>query len=49
MQALRARLREKFLDMVTMDEVVEDLAVREFASRTDLYGEVGLVAVARAR
>jgi hypothetical protein len=28
-------------DIVTMDEVVEDLAVRKFAYRTDLYGEVG--------
>ncbi|MBW3569982.1 MAG: LodA/GoxA family CTQ-dependent oxidase [Gemmatimonadetes bacterium] len=28
-------------DIVTMDEVVEDLAVRRFAYRTDLYGEVG--------
>lgn len=28
-------------DMITMDEVVHDLAVREFAWRTDLYGTVG--------
>jgi hypothetical protein len=28
-------------DIVTMDEVVEDLAVRRFAYRTDLYGEAG--------
>ena len=28
-------------DIVTMDEVVEDLAVQKFAYRTDLYGEAG--------
>jgi hypothetical protein len=28
-------------DMITMDEVVYDLAVRRFAYRTDLYGEAG--------
>jgi hypothetical protein len=28
-------------DIVTMDEVVYDLAVRRFAYRTDLYGEAG--------
>jgi len=28
-------------DIVTMDEVVYDLAVRKFAYRTDLYGEAG--------
>ncbi|HEX8907415.1 MAG TPA: LodA/GoxA family CTQ-dependent oxidase, partial [Longimicrobiaceae bacterium] len=28
-------------DIVTMDEVVEDLAVRQFAYRTDLYGTAG--------
>jgi len=28
-------------DIVTMDEVVQDLAVRRFAYRTDLYGEAG--------
>ncbi|HEX8316855.1 LodA/GoxA family CTQ-dependent oxidase [Longimicrobium sp.] len=28
-------------DMVTMDELVYDLAVRRFAYRTDLYGEAG--------
>jgi hypothetical protein len=28
-------------DIVTMDELVEDLAVRKFAYRTDLYGEAG--------
>jgi L-Lysine epsilon oxidase N-terminal/L-lysine epsilon oxidase C-terminal domain len=31
----------QILDMVTMDEVLHDLAVREFAARTDLYGEAG--------
>ncbi len=29
------------LDMVTMDEVLEDLYVRKFATRTDLYGTLG--------
>jgi hypothetical protein len=28
-------------DIVTMDELVQDLAVRRFAYRTDLYGEMG--------
>jgi hypothetical protein len=31
----------QILDMVTMNEVVEDLDIREFAGRTDLYGETG--------
>ncbi len=31
----------QILDMVTLDEVVHDLAVRQFADRTDLYGEAG--------
>lgn len=31
----------EILDMVTMEEVVEDLAIRQFAARTDLYGEAG--------
>jgi hypothetical protein len=34
----------QILDMVTMDEVVEDLAIRELAYRTDLYGEIGTFA-----
>jgi hypothetical protein len=35
------RYAPQILDMVTMDEVIEDMAVREFASRTDLYGQAG--------
>jgi hypothetical protein len=31
----------EILDMVTMEDVVADLAVRRFAARTDLYGTVG--------
>jgi hypothetical protein len=29
------------LDVVTMDDVIEDMAVRKFAARTDLYGTAG--------
>ena len=31
----------QILDMVTMDDVIEDLAIRQFAARTDLYGTDG--------
>lgn len=31
----------EILDIVTLEDVVDDLAVREFASRTDIYGEAG--------
>lgn len=31
----------QILDMVTMDDVVEDLNIRQFATRTDLYGQSG--------
>ncbi|HEU0013622.1 MAG TPA: LodA/GoxA family CTQ-dependent oxidase [Longimicrobium sp.] len=31
----------EILDMITMDEVVEDLNIRQFATRTDLYGQSG--------
>lgn len=31
----------EILDIVTMDDVLQDLAVREFAERTDLYGTSG--------
>lgn len=31
----------EILDIVTMDDVLEDLSVRQFAERTDLYGKPG--------
>ncbi len=31
----------QILDMITMNEVLEDLEIRKFAARTDLYGTVG--------
>ena len=31
----------EILDVVTMDDVVEDMAIRKFAARTDLYGTAG--------
>jgi len=31
----------EILDIVTMDDVIEDLAIRQFATRTDLYGTAG--------
>ncbi|HEX2189582.1 MAG TPA: LodA/GoxA family CTQ-dependent oxidase, partial [Longimicrobiaceae bacterium] len=31
----------EMLDMITLDEVLEDLSIREFATRPDLYGEAG--------
>ncbi len=31
----------EILDIVTLDDVVYDLAIRQFAYRTDLYGEAG--------
>lgn len=31
----------QILDMVTAEEVIEEMAIRLFAERTDLYGEVG--------
>ncbi len=35
------RYAPEILDMVTMDDVVEDMAIRQFAARTDLYGTAG--------
>ncbi|HEX2203779.1 MAG TPA: LodA/GoxA family CTQ-dependent oxidase, partial [Longimicrobium sp.] len=34
----------EILDMVTMEELVEDLNVRQFATRTDMYGQAGTFA-----
>lgn len=34
----------EILDLVTLDDVVQDLAIRELASRTDLYGKSGTFA-----
>src|SRR5205814_1230876 len=31
----------EILDMITLEDVVYDLAIRQFAYRTDLYGETG--------
>lgn len=31
----------EILDVVTMDDVIEDMAIRQFAERTDLYGTSG--------
>lgn len=31
----------EILDMITAEDVVEDLAIREFAYRTDIYGDIG--------
>lgn len=31
----------EILDVVTMDDVIEDMAIRKFAERTDLYGTAG--------
>ncbi|MDX6443749.1 MAG: hypothetical protein QOH71_823 [Blastocatellia bacterium] len=31
----------EILDVVTMDDVIEDMAIRQFAARTDLYGSSG--------
>ncbi len=31
----------EILDMITADDVVEDMSIREFAYRTDIYGEIG--------
>ncbi len=31
----------EILDVVTMDDVIEDMAIRKFAERTDLYGTSG--------
>ncbi len=31
----------EILDVVTMDDVIEDMAIRKFAERTDLYGIAG--------
>jgi hypothetical protein len=31
----------QILDMVTLDDVIYDMSVRQFAGRTDLYGEAG--------
>ena len=35
------RFAPEILDMITMDEVVEDLFIREFAYRPDIYGTAG--------
>ena len=34
----------EILDVVTMDDVIEDMAIRKFAERTDLYGTSGTFA-----
>jgi hypothetical protein len=34
----------EILDMITMDEVVEDVSIRQFATRTELYGQSGTFA-----
>jgi hypothetical protein len=34
----------EILDVVTMDDVIEDMAIRKFAERTDLYGTAGTFA-----
>jgi len=31
----------EILDVVTMDDVIEDMAIRKFAARTDVYGTAG--------
>lgn len=31
----------EILDVVTMDDVIEDMAIRKFAERTDIYGTLG--------
>jgi hypothetical protein len=31
----------EILDLVTMDDLIEDMSIRNFAYRTDLYGEAG--------
>ena len=35
------RYAPQILDMVTLDDVVADLSIRQFAARTDLYGAAG--------
>jgi hypothetical protein len=35
------RYAPQLLDMVTMDEVVYNMSIQQFASRTDLYGQAG--------
>lgn len=35
------RYAPEMLDMVTLDEVIEDVAIQQFAYRTDLYGTAG--------
>ncbi|HEY6333168.1 MAG TPA: LodA/GoxA family CTQ-dependent oxidase, partial [Blastocatellia bacterium] len=35
------RFVPQILDMVTLDDVVQDMAIRKFAERTDLYGAPG--------
>ncbi len=35
------RYAPEILDMITADDVLEDVAIREFADRTDIYGEIG--------
>ncbi len=35
------RYAPEVLDMITLDDVVEDMAIRDFAHRTDMYGTAG--------
>lgn len=35
------RYAPEILDMITADDVLQDVSIREFAYRTDIYGEVG--------
>ncbi|MER8753116.1 LodA/GoxA family CTQ-dependent oxidase [Mesorhizobium sp. M1050] len=35
------RYAPEVLDMITLDDVIEDMSIREFAYRTDLYGTAG--------
>ncbi|WP_010544204.1 LodA/GoxA family CTQ-dependent oxidase [Sphingomonas elodea] len=38
------RYAPEILDMITLDDVVEDMSIREFAHRTDMYGTAGTFA-----
>jgi len=35
------RYAPEILDMITLEDVIEDLSIRQFAARTDLFGETG--------
>lgn len=35
------RYAPEILDMITADDVLQDVSIREFAYRTDIYGEIG--------